>query len=111
MLRLSTLANDARRIIERRVDKLWTQLELEKSFWPTNQVHLPLEQWSALPVEERRELLIRVWQRADWPLQAMTHDHWRQLAALWSAADTTLNLPGNVLAKKTAAGVELRRLG
>ena len=111
LLRLSALADDARRIIDRRVEEHWLALGLEQQHWPAELVHLPLERCSALPEEERRELLIRIWQRAGWPLQAMTHDHWRQLAALWLSSDTTLNLPGNVLAKKTAAGVELRRLG
>jgi len=111
LLRLSVLANDSRRIIDGRVDELWKTLQLEERPWPMDLVGLPVEHWSALPEEERRELLIRVWQRAGWPLQAMTNTHWRQLASLWSAADTTLNLPGNVLVKKTAAGVELRRLG
>jgi tRNA(Ile)-lysidine synthase len=111
LLRLSALADDARRIIDRRVDELWTAMRLDERPCPTDLVRLPLEGCSTLPEEERRELLIRVWQRAGWPLQAMTHAHWWQLAALWSAADTTLNLPGNVLAKKTTAGVELRRLG
>ncbi len=111
VLRLSALADDSRRIVDRRVDELWRVMQLDAQQWPTDLVRLPVERWSALPEEEHRELLIRVWQRAGWPLQAMTYEHWRQLAALWLAADTTLNLPSNVLAKKTAAGVELRRLG
>lgn len=111
LFRLCVLADDARRIIDRRVEELWTAMQLDEKPWSTELVSLPLAYCSTQPEEERRELLIRVWQRAGWPLQAMTHTHWRQLASLWSAADTTLNLPGNVLAKKTAAGVELRRLG
>jgi tRNA(Ile)-lysidine synthase len=111
LLRLSALAGDARQIIDRRLDGIWSTLRLDEQHWQTSEVKLPLECISELPEEDRRELLIRIWQRAGWSLQAMTYDHWRQLAALWSSLDAALNLPGNVLAKKTAAGVELRRLG
>jgi tRNA(Ile)-lysidine synthase len=110
LLRLSSLAEDARRIIDRRLDELWSALQFEERRWPTDLVNLPLELCTTLPTEDRRELLLRIWQRAGWPMQAMTRAHWMQLSALWSDQDTTLNLPGNVLAKKTAAGVELRRL-
>jgi tRNA(Ile)-lysidine synthase len=111
LLRLSALADDARQIIDRRVDDVWHALKLQDRSWPTDRVTLPQSRISALPAEECCELLIRIWQKAGWPLQAMTHAHWLQLSALWFAKETTLNLPGNVLAKKTAAGVELRRLG
>ncbi len=111
LLRLGSLADDTRRIIDRRVDEHWTELKLDKRSWPTDVVTLPLGFCSTLTDEVRRELLLRVWQNASWPLQAMTYEHWRQLSALCSAEEATLNLPGNVLAKKTAAGVELRRLG
>jgi tRNA(Ile)-lysidine synthase len=111
LLRLVSLADDARKIIDRRVDELWSELGLEDRSWPTEAVTLPLAELSKLPNEERVELLIRLWQRANWPLQSMTRAHWQQLQALWLGPDLTLNLPGNVLAKKTTAGVELRRLG
>jgi len=111
LLRVGSLADDARRIIDRRVDEHWSELKLDYCSWPTDVVTLPLGFCSTISDQERRELLLRVWQNASWPLQAMTYEHWRQLSVLCSVEEATLNLPGNVLAKKTAAGVELRRLG
>lgn len=101
LLRLSSLADDARRMIDRRVDELWSALGFDDRRWPTEVVNMPLERCSTLPEEELRELLLRVWQRAGWPLQAMTRTHWQQLAALWlglPAQDSRARTPYDVFA-------------
>lgn len=57
-----------------------------------------------------RQLFVRLWQQQRWPLQAMTYEKWQQLAALAQAAgDATLNLPGDVRAKKQGEQLVLSR--
>jgi tRNA(Ile)-lysidine synthase len=53
------------------------------------------------------EALRVAWRTAGWPEQAMTHRWWRELATLAQSPDgaPSLNLPGNVLARR--AGGEL----
>ena len=49
------------------------------------------------------EVLRAIWRSAGWPEQAMTHHWWRALAALAQSPTTApaLNLPGNLLARRT----------
>jgi tRNA(Ile)-lysidine synthase len=62
-----------------------------------------------------REMFVLLWRLQDWPRQAMTSAHWRQLAVLArSDSEQPLRqfvLPGNILAKKTGEQLSLTRLG
>jgi tRNA(Ile)-lysidine synthase len=61
---------------------------------------------SVAPLAAQPQLLVaealrQVWRSGGWPEQAMTHAWWRRLAQLALSTDAgTLNLPGNVLARR-----------
>ncbi len=61
---------------------------------------------SVAPLDYQPQLLVaevlrQAWRRGGWPEQAMTHAWWRRLAQLALSTDAgTLNLPGNVLARR-----------
>ena len=55
-----------------------------------------------------REVLIAVWRRHDWPLQAMGYAEWDELAAMATSQEARRrHFPGNVSAEVAADGLEL----
>lgn len=57
-----------------------------------------------------RQLLMKLWGERAWPLQPMTYEKWQALAGLaLSPADGTLNLPGDIRAKKQGEQLTLTR--
>lgn len=56
-----------------------------------------------------RETLRVLWQSNQWPLQRMTYQHWNQLAELVVADAGSLNLPGNVIARRRKKLLVLER--
>jgi tRNA(Ile)-lysidine synthase len=57
----------------------------------------------------RRECFVVLWQQQHWPLRAMSFAHWQELAQLVAAAErtATLNLPGNVIARRSEEALTL----
>lgn len=59
-----------------------------------------------------REILIRAWTDAGWPLRDMGRDEWRILADMLLGkpnADTKRTFPGNIMADQTDDGLQLHR--
>ncbi len=63
----------------------------------------------AEPVCLVREALRILWQANDWPQQSMTFRHWQQLAELVPQSSGSLNLPGNVIARRRQKLLVLER--
>ena len=59
----------------------------------------------------RRECFVVLWQRQGWPLQSMGFVHWQELAqlALGSQVSSSLNLPGNIEARRLDDELRLTR--
>jgi hypothetical protein len=52
-----------------------------------------------------------LWQQQHWPLQSMSFAHWQELARLAAGAggNSTVNLPGNIIARRSATELTLTR--
>ena len=77
LLRLGTLAGDAQTILDRLVD------DLARRCVGTEQDDCVRIELALLPSQTRclvRELLLGVWRRQSWPMQAMGFDQWELLA-------------------------------
>lgn len=108
LVRLGNLAAEASACLEQQVDALLDNAARFRS----REVFLDVPLLVAHPDYLVRQLLIRIWQRQAWPLQAMTFDKWQQLAALIRAGrDDQLNLPGDIQAKKQGEQLLLTRPG
>lgn len=57
----------------------------------------------------RRECFVVLWHQQHWPLQSMSFAHWQKLAQLVAAPqrNATLNLPGNIIARRSEAALTL----
>ncbi|MBA62402.1 MAG: tRNA lysidine(34) synthetase TilS [Planctomycetaceae bacterium] len=56
-----------------------------------------------------REVLVQLWQQADWPRQAMTRGHWLQLETMVLGASDPLMFPGSIRAEKNGELLSLTR--
>lgn len=108
LVRLGNLAAEASACLEQQADELLDNAARFRS----SEVSLDVPLLVAHPDYLVRQLLIRIWQRQAWPLQAMTFDKWQQLAALIRAGrNDLLNLPGDIQAKKQGEQLLLTRPG
>jgi tRNA(Ile)-lysidine synthase len=108
LLRLGTLAGEAQAVIDRLVEDLLEQ------YAPALHAHAVQIDCAGLAGQPRyvvRELLMRVWRRQNWPLQAMGFDEWDLLADMLLCAGGTASdirrkkvFPGGVTAE-TAEGL------
>jgi tRNA(Ile)-lysidine synthase len=65
-----------------------------------NQASLDLKFMQAQPEPLVRHFLTRLWQENDWPLQAMTFEHWEALADLFmDETPPAIDLPGGLRAR------------
>ncbi len=112
VLRLGSLADEVQCVVDSLVDDLWEQSVAIES--PDN-VRIRTADLTAQPRYLIRELLIAVWRRQGWPMQAMGFAQWDLLAEMVAPEEprsellpTKQTLPGNVLAE--IGGEELRLL-
>lgn len=111
LLRLGELAGDSAAVIDGLVVD---HLEQSTSFTPRS-VRVTT---ARLPASRHllRELLVHIWRRQGWPLQAMSHAHWENLAQLVEAsakrspsAVVRRHFPGAVLVEAWQGELRLTR--
>jgi tRNA(Ile)-lysidine synthase len=111
LLRLGSLAGEVQQIIDDRVDAL---LEAAVVFPGAEQALLDRRELLHQPRYVLRELLIRVWRRQGWPLQAMGSAQWEQLAEMLVVGDESgkgrQTFPGAILADVAEDAMQLLRL-
>jgi tRNA(Ile)-lysidine synthase len=123
LVRLARHANEAQQVIEGRAEQLVSKYvsvhfapEPGGSKGPTttsaSRIHIDCRPLITEPAVVIREVCRAAWVQANWPQQALTFDHWRQLAHLATDADSpaVVNLPGNVRAYKSDQILILDRL-
>ncbi len=100
LLRLGSLAQQSRSIIDESADRLLTQSVSETINGTSALDCVTLAAADPFLV---REALIKLWQTRGWPMQDMSYEKWDELAALATAdasAPRVIQLPGNVIAAK-----------
>jgi len=102
LLRLGHLAGEARTIVEDQVDRLRAIAAREAR----GAFILNGRQLADCPEPLVRELLIACWQAQGWPLQAMTFEHWKQLAAMVPREVASLSTPSD----QSVGGIDSRGL-
>ena len=107
ILRLGHLAGEAQEIVDQTIEQA-----LENCNWKKQDKALELE-IRTLRIDSDflvRELLISLWRKADWPLQAMGLSEWQCLVGLIKEPGAaTRTLPGGVVAKKEGGKLTLHR--
>ncbi len=113
LLRLGTLAGEAQAVIDAVVDALFDR---SVTFGNSDDVEIDARSLLGQPPYVVRELLLRVWRRAGWPMQSMGFAQWDQLAEMLVAggrADGSsisgATFPGSVQAEAVAGGLRLTR--
>jgi tRNA(Ile)-lysidine synthase len=104
LVRIAEQAGEARGIIDQLAEQL---LAACRAVATSERITLHVAPFVGQPPLIVAETLRAAWRAAGWPEQAMTHRCWRELAALAQRPDSrspdaasTLNLPGNVLARR-----------
>jgi tRNA(Ile)-lysidine synthase len=123
LVRLARHANEAQQVIASRAEQLMNKCvsvqfasEPRDSKDPTaawaSRIRIDCRPLITEPATVVREVCRAAWEQAKWPQQAMTFDHWCQLAQLATDADplAVVNLPGNVRAYKADQVLFLDRL-
>ncbi len=112
LLRLGRLAGEVQQVVDGLVEAYYQQSVCETSAG----VCIAATSLKDMPRYLMRELLIAVWRRQDWPLQAMGYDQWEQLAAMVptvideaGAAPAKQVFPGAVLAEVHGQSLHLHR--
>lgn len=95
LLRLGQIATEAQEALRHVAEELLTQCLLDVT---PDQTTIGCEPLRGRPIHLRRELFVRLWQRQNWPQQAMTLDHWQRLAEMTSDPPLSLHevLPGSI---------------
>ncbi len=109
LLRLGTLAGEAQAVVGELVDELSVKRVTIES--PrVAQIHLAA--LADRPPYLVRELLMAVWRRQGWPMQAMGREKWDELCGLAVSPGPHAGrvLPGGVMASVTEGRMELRLL-
>jgi tRNA(Ile)-lysidine synthase len=103
LLRLGSLAAEVQEVVENLADRLGEQAIKSQN---ETTVEIDAAALTGRPRYLLRELLVLVWRRQSWPMQAMGFVEWDQLAKMLSETDCTspLNVikqifPGNVQAE------------
>jgi tRNA(Ile)-lysidine synthase len=98
LLRLSTQADELRELVGALVAPLFEKGVVRAD---TAGCELDCPALAAAPRHLVRELLVTVWQRCGWPLQAMGYDQWESLAALIAdPAPAKRMFPGQITADR-----------
>jgi len=107
LLRLGTLAGEVQAVVDDAVVELLAAcVRLESPAAAT----IELGPLAGRPSYLVRELLLSVWRRQDWPMQAMGFAQWDLLEAMFSsAAPRKQTLPGNVSAEVAEGRLRLVR--
>ncbi len=108
LVRLGTLATDAQVVIESLcADQL---NDCVRQAGP-HQLQIACPSLQAFPLAVRREILVTLWKRLDWPLQEMGFDHWCRLAdmLLESPPVSHHTLPGDIRAVRVGKQLQLTR--
>ena len=107
ILRLGHLAGEAQEMIDEVVARA-----LEECSWAKRGESIEVEV-RTLRIDSEflvREILISLWQAANWPLQSMGLNEWQCLIDLIKeSAVTTRTLPGGIVAKKEGGKLSLHR--
>ena len=82
--RLADQAGEARSILDFYADEQLDRCLRSKG---TRGLTLTLPELRGMPEPVQRNLLVRLWQRQQWPLQAMDARHWRDLVA-WMGSES-----------------------
>jgi tRNA(Ile)-lysidine synthase len=110
LLRAAEQAREVYSLLEPRIEQLYAACDVSTTAAGATLEVAPLgDQPSVLVTETLRS----VWRRAGWPEQAMNRAWWTALAelALSPAGGQPLNLPGNVLARRSGEQLVFVRLG
>jgi tRNA(Ile)-lysidine synthase len=109
LLRLGTLAGQSTAVIDGLVDQWFDRCVTSDA---DGAAQIALGDLSAEPPYLVRELLMAVWRRRNWPMQAMGMAKWDELAelALGTAAPARRDFPGGVTAEVAAGTMRLRKL-
>lgn len=109
VLRVAEQSGDVQAHIERQAGELLDRWLLVSTPQCVAMQASPLADQAALLV---REALRVAWRRVEWPEGAMTSHWWRELAKLAQSArsPSSLNLPGDVLAKREGEQLILTRM-
>jgi tRNA(Ile)-lysidine synthase len=108
LLRLGGLAAEAQGVVDAMVDGLFTRCVTMEN---ARAVRIDLAVLAGQRPYVVRELLMTVWRRQNWPLQAMGRDKWRELGDWAVAAEPSLQrvLPGCVMVEIEEGEMLLRR--
>jgi tRNA(Ile)-lysidine synthase len=116
LLRLGGLAAEVQDIIESLADKLCEETVTCKN---KDNVEIDAAALAGRPEYLLRELLVLVWRRQSWPMQAMGYDQWQDLAQMiMLSSDATVSstttskkiFPGNVQAEVCNGRLFLTRM-
>jgi tRNA(Ile)-lysidine synthase len=105
LLRLGSLAAEAQAVVDQQVDALLQHVERPCAA----RVCLNCLALATASDFLLRELLARIWREQRWPLQAMTHGKWCELAALARGTEDTRDFPGSIRAEKQGEWLVLTR--
>ncbi len=116
LVRLGQLAGEVQHVVAGLVDGLLDRCVVAA---PDGPVRIPLAPLASQPRYVVRELMIAVWQRQQWPLQAMGFAEWDLLAEMaltppsGPRASSRRTLPGEILAERAEGELHLlgRRAG
>lgn len=109
LLRLGVLAGEAQAVLDGLVERLLDIAVVEESAG----VRIDAGRLAGEPRYLVRELLIRVWRRRGWPLQAMGFAQWEQLAEFFleslAGNPPQQTLPGQIIVRAAGGQVWLER--
>ena len=108
LLRLGSLAADSQQVVNSLCNDV---LERNTTEHADGQVRIDCAAFATFPPAVVREILIVLWNNLKWPRQAMSFDHWDQLAEMLREAPNQKRrrLPGNIVATRLENTLRLSR--
>jgi tRNA(Ile)-lysidine synthase len=107
LLRLGALAGEAQAVVDDLVEDLFSRYVTVES---PETAHIELAGLANRSRYLVRELLMTLWRRQDWPLQAMGRQKWEELSTLALAATTARRVfPGAVMAEVAEGQMQLQQ--
>ena len=106
LLRLSQIAAESQAVLRGLAARLLDDCLLLQSDATVRLSTPPLENASQ---HMRRECFVVLWQQQHWPLQSMSFAHWQELAQLVADTEGSINLPGNIVARRFETELTLTR--